>query len=532
MNKCRIALALSSALLAACSGSEESSEKATELPENKLSVSTTMKVNELEGSTAMHAVKFTLARAAEDEIKVRYAIRHIETDERDLNAITENVFSIAEGQKTAQLEIPILNDDFDEIDESFEFEVLGADIPVQGATKATITVIDSDPEPIVSFAHITDGYSVIAEGTGDVSVKVKLSHPSQKTITVPYSFSGLATIGTDVIVQEPLVLNFNSETTEQNIQLSFPQDDLPEGGESLFIKLNTATNAQVSQNQSDTYSIIIPGDIRLNDTGVTSYIDSKGAVVDFTPSGMSGQDADFGEDHKNAQHFDGYAGFSFTKIDRAGNPLASDNLGFSCVKDNATGLTWEVKSPEQMLPYSTGKALREELAKQLQEGNYSYSASHANFNATNYRYYFFEPNTKVNGDSAGAEGDTFVNSRYPISNLCAFPDQNSASYLGGTASRCNTKAYIDAFNALGICGAKDWRLPTIEELRSIHNYEISQQHSVFMPDARNDSYISATPYVDGTAAVWCLNRERHQVQLCNKQEPNFVRLVRSETSEE
>jgi len=72
--------------------------------------------------------------------------------------------------------------------------------------------------------------------------------------------------------------------------------------------------------------------------------------VDFTPSGMSGQDADFSEDHKNTQHFDDYAGFSSTKIDRAGNPLTSDNLCFSCVKNIATGLTWEVKSPEQVPP--------------------------------------------------------------------------------------------------------------------------------------------------------------------------------------
>ncbi|MFC0118266.1 hypothetical protein ACFFK7_10140 [Pseudoalteromonas xiamenensis] len=55
----------------------------------------------------MHAVKFTLLRAAEKEIEVRYAIRHIETDERDLNATTENVFSIAKGQKNNQLELPI-----------------------------------------------------------------------------------------------------------------------------------------------------------------------------------------------------------------------------------------------------------------------------------------------------------------------------------------------------------------------------------------------------------------------------------------
>ncbi|MFC0118267.1 hypothetical protein [Pseudoalteromonas xiamenensis] len=46
MNICPIALALSSALLAALLAACSGSEKATKLPENKLSVSTTAKVNE------------------------------------------------------------------------------------------------------------------------------------------------------------------------------------------------------------------------------------------------------------------------------------------------------------------------------------------------------------------------------------------------------------------------------------------------------------------------------------------------------
>jgi len=68
--------------------------------------------------------------------------------------------------------------------------VLGTDIPLQGATKATFNT-----EPNVSFAHINDGYSVFAEATGKVSV------------------------------QEPRELNYQIRTIEQNIQVSFPQDD-------------------------------------------------------------------------------------------------------------------------------------------------------------------------------------------------------------------------------------------------------------------------------------------------------------------
>ena len=40
----------------------------------------------------------------------------------------------------------------------------------------------------------------------------------------------------------------------------------------------------------------------------------------------------------------GQAGFDFTKLDSSGNALADNAISWSCVKDNHTGLVWEVKT--------------------------------------------------------------------------------------------------------------------------------------------------------------------------------------------
>ena len=85
------------------------------------------------------------------------------------------------------------------------------------------------------------------------------------------------------------------------------------------------------------------------------FDDSSGAVV------PAAQDAHFGRDVTDPDDSDGHAGFSFTKLDSNGEPLADQTVSYGtgagqalwqCVKDNVTGLTWEVKSTDGNDTYS------------------------------------------------------------------------------------------------------------------------------------------------------------------------------------
>ncbi len=62
-----------------------------------------------------------------------------------------------------------------------------------------------------------------------------------------------------------------------------------------------------------------------------------------------GQDAEYGRDATHNDNSDGHAGFSFTKLDANGNTLPTTALSWSCVKDNVTGLIWEVKTDDSGL---------------------------------------------------------------------------------------------------------------------------------------------------------------------------------------
>lgn len=159
-------------------------------------------------------------------------------------------------------------------------------------------------------------------------------------------------------------------------------------------------------------------DIRLDcqAVGVTRTVDGVDADGDIVPAG---QDALYGRDVSHDDDSDGHAGFSFTKLDINGNPLASSATSWACVKDNVTGLIWEVKKDDGG----------------LQDRDNTYT--------------WFSLDSTTNGGDSGSE--------------------NGGVCTGGNG--CDTAQYVNDLNQLnfaaGICGRNDWRLPSRQELLSL-----------------------------------------------------------------
>ena len=155
---------------------------------------------------------------------------------------------------------------------------------------------------------------------------------------------------------------------------------------------------------------------RLNDTGIDWCANETQNLLACPIAGYPWQDAQDGRDKTNDDDSDGHAGFSFTKLDGNGNPLAASATAWSCVRDNVTGLTWEVKTDDG--------GLRDK------DGTYSW----------------YNPDATTNGGWAGTAdgGDNCFNT-----------------------ARCDTQSYVADVNAQGLCGAHDWRLSDPRELISI-----------------------------------------------------------------
>lgn len=230
--------------------------------------------------------------------------------------------------------------------------------------------------------------------------------------------------------------------------------------------------------------------VPLNDTGITTWGNATANNLTSTQTAFPGQDADHGRDAlamagkltKVGGSSNANQGFDFTKLDATGAPLADQkanytNTPWSCVKDNVTGLTWEVKT-------TVG-------AGGLRDANYTYTW----YNSTG---------VNDGGNSGTANGGTCVN-----------------------GADCDTEKYVAAVNAAGLCGYTDWRLPKKEELRSIVDYSNvgSSFDTGYFPNTKTTAYWSASP--SGNAAnAWDVFFFGGFDGAYNKSNSDFVRLVR------
>ena len=113
----------------------------------------------------------------------------------------------------------------------------------------------------------------------------------------------------------------------------------------------------------------------------------------------------------------GRPGFDYTKLDIDGEALPPAADAWACVRDNYSGLTWEVKVDDPSDPRHHG-----------------------------HTFTWYQPDAATNGGQTGqADGG-----------LC-------------TGSPCDLEGLVMAVNDSRLCGSTDWRVPTRQELMSLVN---------------------------------------------------------------
>lgn len=200
----------------------------------------------------------------------------------------------------------------------------------------------------------------------------------------------------------------------------------------------------------------------LNDTGITQYGNASSNTLATEPADYPGQDARFGRDAKASagqltKIGGGSAGFDFTALDANGQPTtpSSGVTPHPCVRDNVTGLIWEVKTADGG----------------LRDGNWTYT--------------WYDTNSATNGGSPGVDSGT------------------ANCY---TASRCDTEKYVADINAVNLCGIVGWRMPTLKELESLVDYSrLSPSPSIdiaYFPNTPAAHFWSASPIAASSSVAW------------------------------
>jgi pimeloyl-ACP methyl ester carboxylesterase len=170
----------------------------------------------------------------------------------------------------------------------------------------------------------------------------------------------------------------------------------------------------------------------------------------------------------------------YTKIDSNGNALDASATSWDCVKDNTTGLMWEVKTNDG--------GLRDQK----------------------WGYTWYDSNDAYKGTSSGTD-------------ICK------------TKGRCDTEKYTQDVNAQTLCGKKDWRIPNRDESMTLVFCTVGgilfrcfdESKSSYFPNTKTSWFWSSLTFVSNMGYVaWAFSIDGSS-GWDSVSNHNRVRLVRS-----
>ncbi len=316
----------------------------------------------------------------------------------------------------------------------------------------------------VSGGSVTEGNS----GSKQLEFTLNLDQ-FYGTASVDYTTKdGTATTAGNDYVADSGTVSFVGGSTSEKVSITVKGDTTVEPNETFSLQLSNPVNLTLAKT-SATGTIVNDdrssgGTGALNDTGITWSGNYKSGnntacIASTTPDGdnvVAAQDCSHGRDATHNDDSDGHAGFSFTKLDSNGVPLANQQADYAttpwaCVKDNVTGLIWEVKTDDGGLHDKDDE----------------------------YNWYNTDPASNGGADGyADDDGD-----------ICYGYNSSDSSTF------CNTQAYVNRVNAAGWCGASDWRMPTHKELESIVAYNRYDPaiDTAYFTNAGSQRYWSGSP---------------------------------------
>ncbi len=260
---------------------------------------------------------------------------------------------------------------------------------------------------------------------------------------------------------------------------------------------------------------------------------------------------------------------SYTKLDAAGNSLPDSATSWVMVRDNVTGLIWEVKTYDN---YSYTWDSSNDFTDHLCVGDYcdwrlptvkelasiinivAYSPAIDNiyFPKTLSSGYWsstiYTDNTShawyvnfTNGDEyddvkssiryvravrsgqVRSSNSVIINNDGTVSDTCT--GLMWQKYAGGSMTWKDSLSFCES---LTLAGYSDWRLPTREELRSLVDYQKYNpaiDTSAF-PDIFSSNYWSSTTYIDNTNDAWDVYFAYGDSYNYSKGSSRYVRAVR------
>jgi hypothetical protein len=330
---------------------------------------------------------------------------------------------------------------------------------------------DLELTKIKEFSKIVSTPAGLVTTAGDSQINLKWNATSGATYNLYYakeSFAEIDNISNYASLSGGTLLN-NLSVNDKTIA------NLTNNTKYYFVITAVKNNVESGKSNEMSVMPVVPttpntATSTLNDTGITWGGDyPSGNNATCTGENISAQDCSHGRDKTHNDDSDGHAGFSFTKLSSSGAELPASATNWSCVKDNVTGLIWEVKT--------TGGSIHDK------DNTYRWG------------------------------GKTAIGREYPSREGNYYDDWNT---------------FVDRVNDNSFCGFNDWRVPTSEELRSIVHYGKTNPaiDSNYFPNTAS-YFWSASPYAYNSNFALQLNSNNGDNYTDGRYNYGRVRLVRN-----
>ncbi|MCQ1060118.1 DUF1566 domain-containing protein [Photobacterium sp. ZSDE20] len=514
------------AVMAGCDDSSKDDGKSGTIPSISIPKTVTLTEPRNAGDVLEQTLRVTLSQTLDRDMIAHLKVE-LDTaaagDDKFANLIIEDQsVRIIKGNRTAEFSYKVLNNNLYQDDVTL-FINLSVDENAGvtlGDNQTLITIKNSDDVPVFEF----DEYQAYVQEGASYTLKGRLSHYTDKDVVLPLAISGNALYNIDYTLSTDTLL-VPAKQLEAQLVIDVIEDGIPEGGEAAVLTINKPENATAGK--VDEFTMVIPGDLGLNDTGMVKHWDGY-SLIDAPSSEYPNQDAGFGRDTDSDRHDNGAHGFSFQKLDHAGNTLPSSAPNWHCVKDDVTGLVFEHKTPEMDPVVLSDDEISEMVRDYLRgEGMLPYPEHYGHWHAVSYKYLWYNPSSSTNGGQPWVKGPGFGNGAYPVNRYCAYPNTESPSY-NSRARNCDTDNFLSVMNNAGVCGFTDWRLPTVSEIMSMVNYaeDLPVGAIDYFPNIQTGQFWTASSAVENNASAWCYDADEELVKLCHKGQANHVIAVR------
>lgn len=201
---------------------------------------------------------------------------------------TSGTLNFIAGQTSATFNVPILDDNLVEGNETFNLTLSS---PSPGATlgaqaTATVTIVDVEP----GVLQLSSPTYTVAENGGSVTITVTRTNGSTNAVAVNYATSnGSATAGADYTATSG-TLNFGVGQTSATFNVPILDDNLVEGNETFNVALSSPTNGATLGAQSSSVVTITdfePGSVQFSAAATQVQEDQGPLVITVTRTGGS-----------------------------------------------------------------------------------------------------------------------------------------------------------------------------------------------------------------------------------------------------